>query len=760
MTFAWLLFCLTCVYLAFLKPYFVIVPGDRTNVAAGVLCAVALLVTVTVARREDVRGSATEIRISVVLAILALLSAFFSASRADSLNRSFVLLATGFGGFWTARLLLGEAVRVKYFAWLCSILMAGMIALGVWGYLVTGRVESYLYSNIHPVVHVMILLAFGPLYLISVRRAVSLLIGAAILAAAYGALYLAATAGSRIALILPLALLAVPAVAFSFRSRIAPFTLSLILIVSAALGYYAVHVSHQKLLEYQEYRVESYPFSLRIALERPLLGIGLREDRGRFLEGYETRYPGYSVKHFAAELSYLVTSENIFLTFLAGLGVPFFVLYVFALAVLLVRLARSLIRPLRDYAFHPLILAIPLTGSLLHSLSTDTLLIPQINWFFHALLGLIPLRFATEPVTDMRWIGALWRLVAVIVCVAVGVLIGTHPAISPDALVHLGLVRPTEKTAEPEGAPAGEVVKKPRVDSGGLREKTGPAPGILRISVEGYEPRPNRWALMIVLDNSESMGGSAGESSLEPSAAALEFITSVAGTIPEGSRVGLRYFAHAGDLRISGRSYPVRVSRRLSAHRETGGDLLSRLGRTLRFSGLNNVCAAVGSVIRRDFADIEARAPRVLVLTDAASACRVGLVRAAGAGAEGPGSVPTDTALFGSSPLYEADFANLAEATGGILLRVRSREDLAGAQETYAAVLTKPQPARIAITGPEGTMRAQPGEDLEVSPGRYQVGLSGFPPSEADDGIKVESGRISSVRIVVGPSGIIIDEDK
>jgi len=39
---AWLFFCATCVYLASLQPYVVLIPGERGHVFAGLLCACAL----------------------------------------------------------------------------------------------------------------------------------------------------------------------------------------------------------------------------------------------------------------------------------------------------------------------------------------------------------------------------------------------------------------------------------------------------------------------------------------------------------------------------------------------------------------------------------------------------------------------------------------------------------------------------------------------------------------------------------------------
>jgi hypothetical protein len=48
--------------------------------------------------------------------------------------------------------------------------------------------------------------------------------------------------------------------------------------------------------------------------------------------------------------------------------------------------------------FHPLALLFPLTVALVHFQFFDGLLFPQSCWFFHLLLGLIPLR-GVDPAT-------------------------------------------------------------------------------------------------------------------------------------------------------------------------------------------------------------------------------------------------------------------------------------------------------------------------------------------------------------------------
>ncbi len=89
-----------------------------------------------------------------------------------------------------------------------------------------------------------------------------------------------------------------------------------------------------------------------------------------------------------------------FLTLMVGLGIPFFILYVTALAVLLFRLLRVAVRPAPGAVIPPIALLIPLAGSLLHLMVMDLLMMSYVAWFFHVLLGLIPTRREAAAVVE------------------------------------------------------------------------------------------------------------------------------------------------------------------------------------------------------------------------------------------------------------------------------------------------------------------------------------------------------------------------
>ena len=72
---------------------------------------------------------------------------------------------------------------------------------------------------------------------------------------------------------------------------------------------------------------------------------------------------------------------------MVGFGLPFGLIYLFAIVFLLVKLFRATFNPAKDSLIPPLAIFLPLTGVVLHFLVMDILLMPTIAWFFHVLLS-------------------------------------------------------------------------------------------------------------------------------------------------------------------------------------------------------------------------------------------------------------------------------------------------------------------------------------------------------------------------------------
>ena len=183
--------------------------------------------------------------------------------------------------------------------------------------------------------------------------------------------------------------------------------LAVFLIISLFIVSFVKHKAHR----YSEgsesiyYRIENFPFAWEIAKAHPWLGIGLRAPRKKFLENYVPKYHHVTKQEFAQSVERIVSSDNTLLTFMAGLGFPFLIIYTGSLIILMGRLAGMYFHADASLAFNPLALLLPLSASLLYALLFDALLFPQICWFFHIFLGLIPfssrrLEVAVKPVPE------------------------------------------------------------------------------------------------------------------------------------------------------------------------------------------------------------------------------------------------------------------------------------------------------------------------------------------------------------------------
>jgi O-antigen ligase len=298
-----------------------------------------------------------------------------------------VVIASAFGGFWCARLLLDTKPAQVVFVWLSVVLLVGIIGLYLARPDLWGSLESLIDTNPHPVADRMMLLFFAPLTLILRGRKAAIIGSIAILLLAYLVFYLS---NLRSAMLIPLVLGVIAVLLGSIRMR---YFLAVLIPVAVVLALFFHQLPSEKIgREYEPayYRAENYPFSWHIAKKHPWLGIGLRAPREQFLEDYEVKYPYVTKEKFAESVRAIVSSENIFLTFMAEVGFPFTILYVISVGYLLVRLVRRVTAHDRTSIIPPVALLMSVAAGLVHFQVLDGLLHPQISWFFHILLGLIP----------------------------------------------------------------------------------------------------------------------------------------------------------------------------------------------------------------------------------------------------------------------------------------------------------------------------------------------------------------------------------
>jgi hypothetical protein len=388
----WICFAATSFQLAFQYPSFLLLAGERTNLFSGLLCFLTLVVAVVLGRRGAIRLRSPEFLISATLAVVAVVSGLSSTTPLSSSCRVFVLLASGLGGFWCARILLQTSENQRRFIWFCSWLLGVLLVINLLSYIVGAYTEHFTRGRDHPFTNVILLLSFAPLALLGQKSRPLMVWGIILLGLSYIMLCLS----ERISVVfIPLGVCLVGVLFGTLRWK--NFLLVCLVMAVVVGAFHQKIIWHKFSLAYPAYRVENFPFSWSIVKKHPWLGIGLRTPREAFLRDYQTYYPAVTKEQFAKLTHEIVSADNQFLTFLVGLGVPFTLTYLAALGMLLWRLVGLAWKPPPGRFLHPLVLLFPLTMALVHFQFFDGLLFPQNCWFFHLLLGLIPPREAGPP---------------------------------------------------------------------------------------------------------------------------------------------------------------------------------------------------------------------------------------------------------------------------------------------------------------------------------------------------------------------------
>lgn len=257
------------------------------------------------------------------------------------------------------------------------------------------NVYHLLDPNPHPLATRILLLWFAPLSLLLCGTAPAKIAAAFLMIASYLVFYLSEL---RSAVLIPVALCILAVMLGRLRLR---YMMALFISLFIVIVYFLYHLPELKMGKTYEptyYRAENYPFSLHIALKHPFFGIGIRAPREEFFNDYDIKYPYVARDTFLESVSRIRSSENIFLTIMAEVGFPFLILYNFSLAILLRGLVQRIAPCSQSCVLPPFALLLPLSAALIHCLVFDALLHPQVCWFFHILLGLIPLGDRVERI--------------------------------------------------------------------------------------------------------------------------------------------------------------------------------------------------------------------------------------------------------------------------------------------------------------------------------------------------------------------------
>lgn len=381
----WILFSFTCFQLVTKFPNITLIPGERAKVFSGILCLITFIYLLLI--KKDSLHLNREWGVCIILALLCICSGIASGEPASPLWRGLTVLSSGIGGFWCGRLLLNTPSQIFLFSKLCLILLTLLLLLGIGGYFLYGNVLHLADIHKHPLNNLILLLSFGPLSLLFRDDRRAKIIGIFFLLVSY---YVMSLSFDPIIWFPPL--LVVGALLFSNkrRKRTVFFTMLAVFLASTIHLYQVPGRFFNKEDISIWFRVENFFFSTHMALQKPLLGIGLVAPRLEYLEDYKIVYPYVTKEQFAEVIPEINrSSENQFLTFMCDLGFPFVLLYSFSVVMLYTRLLRYLRQGTSIGMIHPVVFWVPITGTLIHLQFYDGLLQPQPCWFFHILLGMI-----------------------------------------------------------------------------------------------------------------------------------------------------------------------------------------------------------------------------------------------------------------------------------------------------------------------------------------------------------------------------------
>jgi O-antigen ligase len=377
-TFGFCVFLLVCLQATLLKPYIILVPGERTNLFTTVLTLVPLLLLGRdLFREETFRFLLPWMALGIGMAALT----WGNPEPESSLIRIIAFWAPTVAGLFCARALLHTPARLKVFFIFLAFCFAALTALN----LIMGRPPEFLGLHHHALTGALVLLSAGPLYLLLTGSGWTRLVPAVLLCLGYLLCFLA---GSRFLVLLPFLL--IPIVTVALRVRIRGALIGFFGALVLALVFFTLNpgkIPSYSNYESTFYRMEGVPASWEIIKQHPLTGIGIYSPRTQYLKDFRPYFGMVSRDVYLAVVQRNVTPDNIYVSLAVGIGVPLALAYFVLLSRLLWRFATRMAMGEINHAAGNAIL-FPVLATLIHLAIYDGLFYPQICWFFHLLVGI------------------------------------------------------------------------------------------------------------------------------------------------------------------------------------------------------------------------------------------------------------------------------------------------------------------------------------------------------------------------------------
>jgi hypothetical protein len=273
-------------------------------------------------------------------------------------------------------------------------------------------------------------------------------------------------------------------------------------------------------------------------------------------------------------------------------------------------------------------------------------------------------------------------------------------------------------------------------------------PGSIRVKIQNYSGIPTRWALMILLDNSESMSRESKQWSPARIKLAKDAISKVIETIGPASKITMKDFSCKGNSSKDKTPCP--------AHSLFEWTEYPFKGLKEKVNGVGpgrpgNPCGAVLQSIKKDFNGVERNVPRLLFITCGQSKCPPKEIRRA-LSRQIPGAkVIVDVLALGIPLKRVPTYSMFAKKTGGLFLAVENPAQLEAALVRYKKALKVFTLEKIEIRNDKATVTVPPDEEIALVPGSYAVILpkiKGIADSHrAISNVKIKSGHVTMIEV-------------
>lgn len=273
-------------------------------------------------------------------------------------------------------------------------------------------------------------------------------------------------------------------------------------------------------------------------------------------------------------------------------------------------------------------------------------------------------------------------------------------------------------------------------------------PGSIRVKIHNYSGVPTRWALMILLDNSEAMNRESKQWSPPRIKLAKDSIASVLDTIGPASKISMKDFSCKGN---SAKDKSPCLGHSVFEWTEYPFKGLKDKVNGIGPGRPGNTCGAVIQSIRKDFVGVGHNVPRLLFITCGQSKCLSKDIRHA-LSRQVPGAkVSVDVLAMGIPAKRLPVYSMFAKKTGGLFLTVQNPAQLDAALARYKKALKVFTFEKIEIRNDKATVTVPPDEEIALVPGSYSVVLpknKGIADSHrAISNVKIKSGHVTLIEV-------------